>query len=170
MKRAVTHVMLSVFVAVAFALAGCGGGNSGTSNASTSGDIISINSISPTSSVANQVTSFAIEVSYSLTSKDSGLLMVGFNTDQIDSFTMIPSQEFTVPKGSGTHTFNVTTTPVNWGSAGSFKAYVNLSENPHPSTWTALANNSITIPISASTAKALMSIDAPSQCDKDVCY
>lgn len=136
----------------------------------TSGDSISIISISPTSAVANHVTSFAVKVSYSLTSKNSGLLMVGFNTNQVDLFRTISSQEYTVTKGSGTHTFNVTTTPVNWGSTGSFMSYVNLSENPHPLPWTPLASDAITISTFQSVAKSLVSTDSPSQCENDACF
>jgi len=76
-----------------------------------------------------------------MASKDSGLLMVGFNTDQVDSYGMISSQTYTVAKGSGTHMFTATATPANWGPIGTFQAYVNLSENPRPSSWTPLAGD-----------------------------
>ena len=44
-----------------------------------------------------------------------------------------------VDKGPGEHQFNVTVVPKDWGAAGDFEVYVNLSEYPHGPTWTPLA-------------------------------
>ena len=167
------YLMMGLFVTVVFGLTSCGGGgmeSSPTSYTNNLGDIIRIISISPTSSVANQVTTFEVNVSYTLTSKDSGLLMLGFNTDQVNSILMISDQEFSVPKGSGTHKYIVSTTPVNWGSNGSFLCYVNLSENPHAISWSALAYDKITIPLSSSAAKTSISRNSLNRCDNEVCF
>jgi hypothetical protein len=103
--------------------------------------------------------------------------MVGFNSNQVGSYSMISGQAYTVAKGSGTHTFIAAATPVDWGSTGAFQAYVNLSENPHPSPWTPLAGDTKTIAISSSAApgiglsvNTLMSIAVPVQCNNDACF
>jgi len=166
MKNGIVWAVICMIVCMS--LFACGGGGA-SSDTNISGDGISITSISPASAIANQDTPFEVEVSYSLTSKDSGLLMVGFNTTQVDSFSMMSSQTYTVAKGSGTHTFNVTTTAVNWGSAGSFQAYVNLSENPHSTQWTPLASHVKTISISPSAANALMTTGMVYHCNNGVC-
>ena len=67
--------------------------------------------------------------------------MIGFNTVEINKFRMISDASFIVDKGSGTHTFNVTATAKDWLSEGDFKVYVNLSENPHPASWTPLSSD-----------------------------
>jgi hypothetical protein len=160
----VTRDQMAAFIARAF-----------LRNTNISGDNVTINSVTPESAVENQSTAFAVDVSYTLTSIDSGLLMVGFNTNQVDSYAMMSSAMCTVSRGSGTHVFNVTATPINWGSAGSFGAYVNLVQNPHPSSFTPLVFDIKPISISSSAAgslssvNALMSIDAPVQCNDDGC-
>jgi hypothetical protein len=152
------------------------GSKSSSDPAPSATDSISITSISPASAVTVTNTSFAVEVSYSLASKDSGLLMLGFNTNKVDSYSMISSQTYTVAKGSGTHIFTATATPVDWGSTGTFQAYVNLSENPHPVPWTPLASDTKTISASSSaapvvgiSANAFKSTTNSVQCNNDVC-
>jgi len=127
------------------ALSACGGAGGGSSQSS---DTLTIVGINPASAVAGASTTFAVDVSYTLASKNSGMLMIGFNTTAVGSYSMLGSPQPTVVKGSGTYTFNVTATPVDWGSTGSFQAYVNLSENPHPATWVPLAGEVKAIPSS----------------------
>jgi hypothetical protein len=165
MKNIIARIVVGMMVSMC--LFACGSKSSDTSPAV---DSISITSISPASAVTGTNTPFAVDVSYSLVSKDSGLLSVGFNANEVNSFLIIASQTHTVAKGSGTHTFNTSASPVNWGSAGSFQAHVILSENPHPPTWSPLASASKSIAITPSAANTLMTTtDAPSQCHNDVC-
>jgi hypothetical protein len=99
-------------------------------------DNIEIISVSPSSGLVDGVDyDFTVTVEYNLVSVNSGLLMIGFNTEEVDRFIMISEASTIVDKGSGTHTFNVTATAKDWLAAGDFKVYVNLSENPHPSEW-----------------------------------
>lgn len=137
----------------------------------TFSDAVSIDSISPETANANQSTSFTINVSYRLTSKDSGLLSIGFNTSEVGSFDMISSQTYTVGKGSGNHTFTVTTTPVDWGTAGTFQAYVNLSDNPRSIPWVPLASTVESIPILEASAQASKKYSVLSSvCREQVCF
>lgn len=106
------------------------------------GDAITIKSVTPESGIIpGIVTDFDITVDYELASKDSGEVMVGFNTDEVGRFAMISYATALVVKGSGEHQFNVTTVPKDWGDAGDFKVYVNLSEHPHGPSWTPLATD-----------------------------
>ena len=105
-------------------------------------DNIEIISVSPSSGLVDGVDyDFTVTVEYNLASVDSGLLMIGFNTVEVDRFRMISEASVIVGKGSGTHTFNVTITAKDWLADGDFQVYVNLSENPHPSQWTPLSSD-----------------------------
>jgi len=84
-------------------------------------------------------TNFTVVIEYNLYSYTQGEVQVGFNNgESINSFRIVNNAEFLVNKGSGTHEFNVTVKPKDWGSQGDFSVYVNISEYPHPSTWTPL--------------------------------
>mgnify|MGYP001817183127 CR=1 FL=1 len=105
-------------------------------------DNIEIISVSPSSGLVDgEDYNFTVEVEYSLASVDSGLLMIGFNTVEVDRFRMISEASVIVAKGSGTHTFHVTVTAKDWLADGDFQVYVNLSENPHPPSWTPLSSD-----------------------------
>lgn len=54
---------------------------------------------------------------------------------------IISSAEFLVVKGSGEHEFNVRALARDWGGAGDFRVYVNISEHPHGHTWTPLTTD-----------------------------
>ena len=80
------------------------------------GDAISIKSVTPESGIIpGIVTDFDITVDYELASKDSGKVMVGFNTDEVGRFAMISDATALVVKGSGEHQFNVSTVPKDLG-------------------------------------------------------
>ena len=170
-----------VYLVFAMGLSACGGGGGGGSSALPV-DSLTIVNVSPTSAVAGVSTTFAVEVSYSLVTKDNGMLMIGFNTTAVGGYGMLPNPQPAVLKGSGTYTFNVTTTPKDWSPAGSFQVYVNLSENPHPATWTPLASATKAIAISAAPASVSLSandlaqapaqiqIQALTQCNGVTCF
>lgn len=164
-----------VYVIVSISLFACGGGG-GTTAPNTGTDSISITSVSPASAVAGTSTTFTVEVAYTLATKNSGALMIGFNTGlDVNSSYMDSSQEYVVAKGSGTHTFTSTAIPVDWGSLGTFQAYVNLSENPHPTPWSPLAGDLLTVPIAAGAAPVGVIANPTKlattsiQCNKDIC-
>jgi hypothetical protein len=107
-----------------------------------SSDAITIKSVTPNSGLNPGVaTDFVVIVEYELVSADSGDVMIGFNTAEVGRFAMISDATTLVLKGSGEHQFSVSATPVDWGAAGDFKLYVNLSEHPRGHTWTPLATD-----------------------------
>ena len=109
-------------------------------------DIIEIISISPSMLLVDGVEyNFIVNIEYDLVTVNSGMLMIGFNTEEIGSFYMLSEATEIVSKGSGVHTFDVTTIAKDWMSEGDFEVYVNLSENPHPPTWTPLASDMMTL-------------------------
>ena len=125
---------------------GCGDENATGSEENS--DTISIKSVTPDSGLPpGIVTDFVVIVEYELTSVDSGEVMIGFNTVEVGRFSMISGATALVVKGSGEHQFNVTTVPKNWGVAGDFKVYVNLSQHPHGPSWTPLATDILVLTI-----------------------
>jgi outer membrane lipoprotein-sorting protein len=77
------------------------------------GDRLVIANITPASVSSNQTTTFTVEVSYTLSSNDTGVLRVS-------------DQEITVSRGSGTHIFNVAAVPVDADSYSYFMVRVTL--------------------------------------------
>ena len=125
---------------------GCGDENATGSEENS--DTISIKSVTPDSGLPpGIVTDFVVIVEYELTSVDSGEVMIGFNTVEVGRFSMISGATALVVKGSGENQFNVTTVPKNWGVAGDFKVYVNLSQHPHGPSWTPLATDILVLTI-----------------------
>ena len=109
-------------------------------------DRIEIISISPSMLLVDGVEyNFIVNIEYDLVTVNSGMLMIGFNTEEIGLFTMLSEATEIVSKGSGVHTFDITTIAKDWMSEGDFEVYVNLSENPHPSSWAPLATDVITL-------------------------
>ena len=105
-------------------------------------DTITIKSVTPNSGLSPGIaTDFVVIVEYELVSADSGDVMIGFNTNEVDRFAMISNATALVLKGSGEHEFNVNVMPVDWDVAGDFKLYVNLSEHPRGLSWTPLATD-----------------------------
>ncbi len=106
-------------------------------------DSISIKSVFPNSGLVDGAdTTFRVVIDYTLVSKDSGELMIGFNNgDSVSTYTMISDATAIIDKGSGEHTFNVTVRVKDWEGRGNFKVYVNLSEHPHPFSWSPLASD-----------------------------
>jgi hypothetical protein len=101
---------------------------------------ITILSVTPNSGlVAGVATDFTVEVEYSLSNTAQAELIVGFNTSEVDVFAIVMSEIVIISEGSGQHTFHATNiVPKDWGIAGDFRAYVNISEYPHDSPWTPL--------------------------------
>ena len=109
-------------------------------------DIIEIISISPSMLLVDGVEyNFIVNIEYDLVTVNSGMLMIGFNTEEIGLFHMFSEATEIVSKGSGVHTFDITTIAKDWMSEGDFEVYVNLSENPHPSSWAPLATDVMTL-------------------------
>ena len=109
-------------------------------------DRIEIISVSPSMLLEDGIEyNFTVKIEYDLVTINSGMLMIGFNTEDIDEYIMLSGATVIVDKGSGVHTFDITTIAKDWMSDGDFKVYVNLSENPHPPTWSPLASDTMTL-------------------------
>ena len=109
-------------------------------------DRIKIISVSPSMLLEDGIEyNFVVEIEYELVTFNSGMLMIGFNTVEVGKFYMLSEATEIVSKGSGVHTFDITTRAKDWMSGGDFKVYVNLSENPHPSPWSPLATDTMTL-------------------------
>lgn len=106
-------------------------------------DNISIISVTPSSDLEDGVEyNFIVEIEYDLATVSSGILMIGFNTDEINKYVMVSEASYIIEKGTGFHTFDIETIAKDWINAGDYKVYVNLSENPHPPEWSPLATDS----------------------------
>lgn len=126
---------------VLLTLSGCG--ESENVNPELTENTIEILSVTPNSDLEDGVLyNFSVDIAYQLATVAEGELLIGFNTRSVTSFDMLSSAEIIVEKGSGQHTFEVSASAQDWGSDGSFKVYVNISEHPHPARWTPLASDS----------------------------
>jgi hypothetical protein len=107
----------------------------------TEANEITIVSVAPSTGLTDgKLTNFIVTVNYKLVTKDQGELNVGFNNSSSETYyQLVSSATKIIAKGSGTYTFNVNVTTKKWANAP-FQVYVNLSENPHGSPWSPLAN------------------------------
>jgi len=126
----------------------------------TSTDDIKIVDVSPSTFPAyGQDTHFVVTIDYSLQSTDSGIVYLGFNTEEKDSFTLV-DDNLKVTKGSGRITLEATVQPAEYGTPNqgvqggldavspafgggptAFQAYVNLSAYPHDDHWSPMADD-----------------------------
>lgn len=132
MKKVILFLVLSLTLSAVIGLAGCGGS---PTTPPIEEDFINIISVTPDSGLVDGAdTDFRVVVEYNLYSSNQGTLEIGFNVDdidgQMDGWSMVQNAEFLVNKGSGTHEFNVTVQPRNWGSQGDFSVLVILDEVP----------------------------------------
>ncbi len=129
-------IILAISTLVLFGCDSTGAGGSDVTGA-TSGTI-SINSVSPSSGLSAGVsTSFEVIIQYTAEGGQAEI-MIGFNSGSSPNYYTI-EEEIIVQEGSGSHTFNVTTTPKDWSSeSDTFKVKVYLSEEPHPDSWSPL--------------------------------
>lgn len=109
---------------------------------------IKITSVTPTTGLMDgQPTNFTVTVSYNLYKTKTGTLMIGFNNgSNVSSFLMLSNGNKVVNQGSGQYSFQVSAVVKNWGTAGSFQVYTNLSPDPlPPSGWSPYASNSFVL-------------------------
>lgn len=140
-----SFILKAIFLLATSTLVGCGGGganqkdNSATAFPSTAKqDTVKIISVTPTTAVAGDQTTFTVVIQYSLTSKDFGIIYLGFNIESPIKYHLADEQ-VNVTRGSSTVSITSNTIPVGYTAPYNFSAYVNLSEDPHPSAWTPLA-------------------------------
>ena len=132
MRKYNLFLVISMIFIVFLLTTGCGGN---PAVPPIEEDFINIISVTPDSGLVDGVdTDFTVVVEYNLYSSNQGTLEIGFNVDdidgQMDGWSMVQNAEFLVNKGSGTHEFNVTVQPRNWGSQGDFSVLVILDEIP----------------------------------------
>ena len=92
-------------------------------------------------SEADHSRTIQVDVKYKLVSKSRGKLMIGLDLGETGRFRMLGEIEQIVEQSTGRHTFQTTLTEEQWNGDKPFSVYVNLSEYPHPSRWTPLAND-----------------------------
>ncbi len=139
-----------VFVAMAFSFLVVFGCSDDSPTVVVSADSISITSVTPATATEGVATEFTIVTEYTLESKTEGEIGVGFNTFMVNGYSILDTA--IVPQGSGTETFTVSATPVDWGAEGDFEASANLSEYPHGSSWSPLVSTSFPITVTAATS------------------
>jgi hypothetical protein len=90
---------------------------------------------------------FAVAGEYSLVTKDSAQVLLGFNNFDSPIYnTLLPGVSKLVTKGSGTFKFTVSAVVKNWGTSANFVCYVNLSPYPESKgAWTPYANDTYTL-------------------------
>jgi hypothetical protein len=135
--------MMAITIPVLMAV-GC---NSGVGSTAPAGiDSITINSISPSIVSTGTTTAFTISVSYSLRTKQSGIINYSFQSGS--SAFALENDAQPVSKGSGTLSFTVTKTPTEMNTVR-----VLLSDYPHPLPWSPLAMARQTIAVNSSDSR-----------------
>jgi len=121
-------------------LTACPTGGSASSAVGT----ISIDSVTPDSGLQDGSTyTFTVTVTYSLNT-GQGEINVGFNNGSaVNSYTIIDSQ--IVDAGDATIVFTVDAAAKDWGTAGDFKVYANISEYPHAASWSPIDTDSMVL-------------------------
>jgi len=97
-----------------------------------SDDFINIISVTPSSGLIDGMdTNFMVVVEYNLYSSAQGTLAISFNTDVVNTWLFpVWDSNYLVNKGFGTHEFNVTVKPRNWGSQGDFSVFAGIWKFP----------------------------------------
>ncbi len=134
--------MMAMTIPVLVAV-GCNSGGGSTAPAGV--DRITINSVSP-STVSAGTTTFTISVSYSLQTKDSGIINYSFQSG--NSGFDLENYAQPVSKGSGTISITVPKTLIE-----SNTVRVILSEYPHPLPWSPLVQARQTITVNGSESR-----------------
>jgi len=128
MKKVNLFLVISMIFVVFLLTTGCGGNPAAPP---IEEDFINIVSVTPNSGLIDGVdTNFTVVVEYNLYSSNQGILQIHFNDESINYYGVVENAIFYVYKGNGTHEFNVTVKPKNWGSQGDFKVLVVLDEIP----------------------------------------
>jgi len=109
-------------------------------------NFIEITSVNPSTSAAGVPTSFTVNFDYQLATKDNGIINLGFNISDPDTFTLTPST-LTVIRGTGPGSLTASATPVEYPPPSTFAAFVILSEDPHPVPWVPLSSDTEVIPL-----------------------
>jgi len=117
------------------------------------GDAIEITFSSPTSVTEGILTTFQVDFDYRLSSTNNGIVYLGFNTGEANAFTLTTSTFEVYTTGTGSASLSADIIPVLYSSPDSFAIYVNISENPHPGSWSPLASNIIDVRVNPSHAK-----------------
>jgi len=135
-----TMFWTAAMLIVVFFASGCGSGGGSDSPAAV--DSITINSISPSTVISGTSTTFTVSVSYSLQTKNSGIIDYGFQAGS-GGYALENNSQI-VSKGMGTASFAVTKTLTQTNTV-----FVLLSENPHPTSthWSPLVYTQQTITV-----------------------
>ena len=143
MKKFNLFLVTSVVFTIFLFLTGCGGN---PTTPPIEEDFINIISVTPDSGLIDGVdTNFTVIVEYNLFSYNQGILEIGFNNveEYMDAYLMLQNADFYVYKGSGTHEFNVTVKPRDWGSQEDFGVLVILNEYPWVSNYVLASDTEI---------------------------
>jgi len=127
------NILFFLFLIIIFTFGCDTDENSGNNSEGT----ITIINVTPSSDLDIDTSyAFTVEVSYNLTSDNQGELNIGFNTNSVNTFIMDTNSKIIISSGgSGSHTFSVTATTKDYGVNGDFKAFVNIADYPHESTY-----------------------------------
>ena len=129
MKKVNLFLVISMIFIVFLLTTGCGGNPAAP-------DFINIIRVTPDSGLIDGIdTNFTVVVEYNLASSAEGELSISFNNllngeGNPGNHWYIASAFYDINKGYGTHEFNVTVKPKDWGDEGDFNVWVCVDEIP----------------------------------------
>lgn len=109
---------------------------------------VEIRNLTPDSLVEGEDVTLTFDVAYSLTEHTQGVINIGINAWSPDSYTFV-ADKAVVTEGAGKASFSISVTPVKWDDPSDFKLYASLSEYPHASSWTPLADDTEVLEVAA---------------------
>jgi hypothetical protein len=101
----------------------------------TASGTIEIVDVTPKTAVPGEETAFSVTVRYTSANIGGCVIYAGANTSESQRYALY--DEYVLPDTSGTYTFSFICTPAAW-TDNAFGIYVNMSEYPHPDSWTPL--------------------------------
>ena len=130
----IRYIALVAVVVTAFVQSGC------QSPLAAISDSVKILQIQSARIPRSEFTSYKVKVHYDLVSKQKGKVMLGFDSEEPGAYKML--SDVSINRGSGEVELMADVKDQN---RSVITAYVNLSEYPHPSPWTPLANDTLQV-------------------------
>lgn len=131
------------------------------------GDDVRLITATPAGPVPRGVeTEFTLEIEYTLESIESGVLIVGFNSDR-NPMAFRQAAVWPIRHGTDRITVKASAIPVDWGDRGTFGVILQIGPKRDASSWQPLANRGIAIPVEASPTPLPAAVDPgpPSKAD-----
>ena len=126
--------------------------------------LIQIVDVSPKNATAGQETTYSVTVRYASANADGCIIYAGANTGESTRYRLY--DEYILPNTYGVYTFQFSCVAAEWSDAP-FGIYVNISENPHPESWTPFDSAVYALTEPVTTSAESQTAESPKNADAD---